>query len=89
MREGARAGEDMEDVKRLSCEEATRQFFAYLDRALEGEDVKALEGHLQSCLDCCERLEFSHKLDAFVTDRLEQQELPKGLEDRIRKAMRR
>jgi mycothiol system anti-sigma-R factor len=78
----------MKDVKRLSCDEAVRQFFAYLDRALEGEDLPALENHLAACLNCCEKLEFSRKLDALVKARLEHAPLPDGLEDRIRRAIR-
>jgi anti-sigma factor (TIGR02949 family) len=76
----------MEDTKRpLSCDEAVRQFFAYLDRALSGEPMQALEAHLEACLDCCERLAFSRKLDAFVRDRLGEAPLPGEIEARIRR----
>ena len=73
--------------KELSCEQAVRQFYAYLDRALEGEDVKDLEAHLDACLDCCDRLEFSRKLDAIVKSRLGEAPLPDGIEERIRRAL--
>jgi len=72
---------------RLSCEEAVRQFFAYLDRALAGESLEALESHLEACLDCCDRLQFSRKLDSFVKDRLGDTPLPDGIEQRIRRAI--
>lgn len=87
MREAARAGEDMESMKRLSCEEAVRQFFTYLDRALAGEPLETLQKHLDECLDCCDRLQFSRKLDDFVKDRLEKAPLPEGLEARIRQGL--
>jgi anti-sigma factor (TIGR02949 family) len=74
-------------IRKLSCEEAVRQFYAYLDRALEGDSLEALEGHLGECLDCCEKLEFSRKLDAMVKARLEDEPLPEGVEDRIRRAL--
>ena len=78
----------MEDAKRpLSCDEAVKQFFAYLDRALSGEPTEALEAHLEDCLDCCERLEFSRKVDAFVKDRLGDAPLPDGIEERIRREL--
>ena len=73
--------------QKLSCEQAVRQFFAYLDRALQGESLEALEAHLEACLDCCNKLEFSRKLDATVKDRLGKAPLPEGVEERIRRAL--
>jgi hypothetical protein len=77
----------MEDAQRpMTCGEAVQQFFAYLDRALAGEPMEAtLEAHLEACLDCCDRLEFSRKLDRLMKDRLGEAPLPRGIEDRIRR----
>ena len=72
---------------RITCEEAARQFFAYLDRALEGASLEALEKHLEDCLDCCDRLGFSRRLDAFMRDRLGEAPLPEGLEARLRQGL--
>ncbi len=55
--------------------------------SLEGEGLQALENHLEGCLNCCEKLEFSRKLDAFVRARLGDAPLPHGLEDRIRRVI--
>jgi anti-sigma factor (TIGR02949 family) len=78
----------MEDTKRpLSCDQAVKQFFAYLDRALSGEPVEALEAHLEACLDCCERLAFSRKLDTFIKQRLGEAPLPEGIEERLRREL--
>jgi anti-sigma factor (TIGR02949 family) len=77
----------MEEMKRLSCEDAVRQFFAYLDRALAGETLEALETHLEACLDCCDRLDFNRRLDRFVKGRLGDAPLPQGVEERIRRAI--
>ena len=74
---------------RLTCEEAVRQFFAYLDRALAGEPLEALLSHLADCLDCCDRLEFSRHLDAFAKTRLGEVPLPQGLEVRVRQGLMR
>jgi anti-sigma factor (TIGR02949 family) len=73
--------------EKLSCEQAVQQFFAYLDRALKGEELEALEAHLEECLDCCDRLEFSRKLDDSVKKRLAEGPLPPGIEERIRRAL--
>jgi anti-sigma factor (TIGR02949 family) len=74
-------------MSRLSCQDATRRFFAYLDRALAGEVVEKLEEHLGACLDCCDRLQFSRRLDGFVRQRLGQTALPPSLADRIRRGL--
>ena len=71
-------------MSRMSCDQAVRQFFAYLDRALAGEPLEALEQHLEACLDCCDKLQFSRRLDTFVRLRLGEGPLPSGLEERIR-----
>jgi len=73
--------------QKLSCEQAVRQFYAYLDRALRGEPLEDLEAHLKACLDCCDKLEFSRKLDAIVKNRLGDAPLPDGIEERIRRAL--
>jgi anti-sigma factor (TIGR02949 family) len=72
----------------MTCEQAVRRFFGYLDRALAGEDLQDLEAHLDACLACCDRLAFSRELDAFVRARLPEAEVPAGLEARIRRALR-
>jgi anti-sigma factor (TIGR02949 family) len=79
----------MEAMNRMSCDQAVRQFFAYLDRVLSGEPMEALEAHLEACLDCCDKLQFSRQLDTFVKARLGEDPLPLGLEDRIRRGIAR
>lgn len=74
-------------MKRLTCEEAVGQFFAYLDRALAGEPLEVLQQHLDQCLDCCDRLQFSRKLDDFVKTRMGEAPLPEGIEERIRRTL--
>ena len=72
----------------LTCEQAVQQFFAYLDRALSGEPLQALEAHLEACLDCCDKLRFSRQLDAFVKARLPEASLPADLDAKIRRVLR-
>lgn len=73
----------------MTCEQAMRQFFAYLDRALSGEPLENMEAHLEECLSCCDRLAFSRQLDAFVKTRLPEAEAPAELERRIRERLAR
>ena len=74
-------------MSKLTCEEAVREFFAYLDRALAGEPVDALEAHLRDCLHCCERLQFSRQIDGVVKARLAEGAVPAGVEERLRKRL--
>jgi anti-sigma factor (TIGR02949 family) len=71
----------------MNCEEALRRLTAYLDQALSGRDLEALEAHIDACLDCCDRLEFSRKLDQVVKKRMGEEALPEGIEQRIRRAL--
>jgi mycothiol system anti-sigma-R factor len=75
----------MGKTERLTCSDAVRQFFAYLDGALAGGPLEAIEEHLDACLDCCQKLDFSRKLDTFVKDRMGEESLPEGIEERIRR----
>jgi anti-sigma factor (TIGR02949 family) len=74
-------------MRQITCEEAVRQLSAYLDRALSGEPLTQLEEHLQACLDCCDKLQFSRQLDTLVKDRIGDVPLPEGIEDRIRRRL--
>jgi mycothiol system anti-sigma-R factor len=75
----------MENLNTLRCEDALRRFFAYLDRALAGEELVSLEEHLEACLDCCDKLDFSRRVDALIKSRLADGPLPAGLEESIRR----
>lgn len=78
----------MEAMKPLTCEQAANQFFAYLDRALSGEPLAALEAHLEACLNCCDKLRFHRQLDDFIKARLPEAGLPADLDEKIRRALR-
>jgi Putative zinc-finger len=77
----------MEVMRKLTCEEAVREFFAYLDRALSGEVLEALETHLRECLDCCDRLQFSRRFDHVVKARLAEGTMPADVEERLRERL--
>jgi len=71
----------------LSCEQAVKLFFAYLDRALSGEPLEELEAHMETCLSCCDKLAFSRQLDAFIKTRFAEVAVPEELESRVRQAL--
>lgn len=74
-------------MSEMTCEQAMRQFFSYLDRALSGESLEDMETHLEECLDCCDKLAFSRQLDVFIKARLPEAEPPPALEQRIRERL--
>lgn len=74
-------------MRHITCEEAVRRLSSYLDRALSGETLQQLEEHLQVCLDCCDKLQFSRQLDTLVKGRIRDVQLPEGIEDRIRRRL--
>jgi anti-sigma factor (TIGR02949 family) len=56
-----------EDLQRLiSCSEAVRRLWDYLDSALSTEDAAAVEEHLSFCRRCCGELEFATELRALL-----------------------
>src|SRR5262249_31654880 len=87
MRETSGMGEGVDAMTRMSCEEAVRQFFAYLDRALSGEPLEALEAHLQDCVGCCGGLRFGRRREGALKARLAAGSVPEGVEDRVRERL--
>ena len=50
----------------ISCDEAVRQLWDYLDRTLSPADLVAVEGHLAFCRRCCGEVEFARELRSFL-----------------------
>ncbi|MFI8499643.1 anti-sigma factor family protein [Streptomyces sp. NPDC085524] len=50
----------------ITCSEATKRLWEYLDATLGAADRAALEEHLASCRRCCGELEFAEELRRFL-----------------------
>ncbi len=46
----------------ISCSEAVRRLWDFLDRSLTVEDQRVVEEHLSFCMRCCGELEFAREL---------------------------
>lgn len=46
----------------ISCHEAVRQLWDYLDGSVDEADRALVEEHLSRCRRCCGELEFAHEL---------------------------
>jgi mycothiol system anti-sigma-R factor len=50
----------------ISCSEAVRELWDYLEGAVEGPQREALEEHLGVCRRCCGEMEFAEELRSFL-----------------------
>ena len=50
----------------ITCAEAVRQLWDYLDGVVEETDREAIEEHLSFCRLCCGELDFAEELRAFL-----------------------
>lgn len=64
-------------VKAISCEEAIRHIFSYIDDHLQGRKLIELEHHLETCRHCFDRIEF----EKLLKSRLGQLKLSAGSEN--------
>jgi mycothiol system anti-sigma-R factor len=46
----------------ISCREAVRRLWRYLDGDLRPGEAQDVDAHLQQCVTCCGELEFSREL---------------------------
>jgi anti-sigma factor (TIGR02949 family) len=57
----------MSDAKgRITCSEAVRKLWDYLDHTITAEDQERVEKHLSFCRSCCGELEFAKELRGFL-----------------------
>lgn len=66
----------------ISCTDAVRQLWGYLDGAVTASDRKAIEEHLDVCKRCCGEVEFADELRGFLEAHATQ-ELPADARARL------
>lgn len=50
----------------ITCSDAVKQLWAYLDGGIGDEDRAAIEEHLNVCRRCCGEVEFAEELRTFL-----------------------
>lgn len=50
----------------ITCAEAVRQLWAYLDGVVDEPSREAIDEHLSFCRRCCGEVEFAQELRAFL-----------------------
>lgn len=66
----------------ISCTDAVRQLWDYLDGAVDEADRHAIEEHLDVCKRCCGEAEFATELRGFLGTHA-YEELPKDTKTRL------
>jgi mycothiol system anti-sigma-R factor len=66
----------------ISCREAVRQLWRFLDGELETSEQQSIEEHLDHCVHCCGELEFSRALRQLL-DSQRTSDLPADVRDRL------
>jgi anti-sigma factor (TIGR02949 family) len=66
----------------ITCAEAVRQLWAYLDGVVDEPSREAIEEHLSFCRRCCGEAEFALELRTFLVANAAE-ELPVGVRERL------
>jgi mycothiol system anti-sigma-R factor len=66
----------------ITCAEAVRALWDYLDGLVDDADRTAVEEHLSVCRRCCGELEFAEELREFLARNAEE-ELPPDVHTRL------
>jgi mycothiol system anti-sigma-R factor len=70
----------------ISCSEAVKRLWDYLDDNLTEADRKAVDEHLSLCRRCCGELEFAEELRRFLQSSAREQ-IPADVRARLDKAL--
>ena len=66
----------------ITCAQAVRQLWEYLEGEVEERDRAAIEEHLSFCRRCCGEAEFAEELRGFLS-RSAAEELPRDVHARL------
>lgn len=66
----------------ITCAQAVRDLWNYLDGLVDPAERDAMEEHLSVCRRCCGELEFAQELRGFLTEHAEEQ-LPPDVRARL------
>lgn len=70
----------------ISCKDAVRQMWEYLEGAVSEADRLAVEEHLDFCMRCCGELEFATELKTFLASQ-GAEDIPVEVKQRLTKTL--
>lgn len=72
----------------ISCTQAVRQLWEYLDGSADASDRAAIEAHLALCRRCCGELEFARELRVLLA-RVGSESIPDDVMSRLNETLQR
>jgi len=67
----------------MTCQEAVRHLYPFLDRALGAKKSLAVRRHLARCRGCCTKFEFERALKALLQEKAGKSAVPPSLRQRV------
>jgi len=67
----------------MTCEEAVKKLFEYIDKELDGATQAQIDKHLDICTLCCDRFEFEQKLKGIIQKSCFNEKAPPILKQKI------
>jgi mycothiol system anti-sigma-R factor len=71
----------------MTCEEAVRKLYEYLDKELDKTATKQLDKHLELCKSCCDHFEFERKIKTLIQEKCVDAKAPQFLKNKIRDSL--
>lgn len=72
----------------ITCAEAVKQFWQYLDDDLTPKQRRRVDEHLGICRQCCGEVEFARLLQGVLDDQRSADELPQEVRERMERLAR-
>jgi len=72
----------------ITCAEAVKQFWQYLDDGLTPKQRRRVDEHLGICRQCCGEVEFARLLRGVLDDQRSVDELPQEVRERMERLVR-
>jgi len=72
----------------MTCQEAVRHLYPFLDRALDSRKSRAVQRHLDRCRSCCPKFEFERALKSLIREKAREEGIPIRLRERIEHLIR-
>lgn len=69
----------------ITCEEAAKRLYEYLDGELAQADYDKIRLHLELCRVCCQKFEFEEILRSIIRDKARSEKIPSLLKEKILK----
>lgn len=66
-----------------ACADACQHLYGFLDRELDDATLTAVQGHLDACRPCCDRLEFQQRLNDVIRSQLGKRRVPRKFKERL------